>query len=86
MIISVIIVPSTGIEDITDVVESTNSMLNILEPTTFQTTISTCFFIEAMIAVASSGKLVPKAITVKPINDSGTQNWDAIDCAEFTKK
>ena len=74
IIISVIIVPCTGISETTAVVERTKSILNIFEPTTFHTTISTCFFIEAITAVANSGRLVPKAITVNPINDSGIQN------------
>ena len=46
---------------------STRSMLNILEPITFPSAISTSSFFAATIDVTSSGRLVPSATIVSPI-------------------
>ena len=47
---------------------STRRMLKILEPMTFPSAISTSSFLAATMEVTSSGRLVPMAIMVSPIN------------------
>lgn len=70
----------------TPVAPNTRSILKMLLPTTLPIAISLSFLIEATIAVANSGRLVPKAITVNPITDSDTPKLSAIFVAELTRK
>ena len=59
-------------------------ILKILDPTTFPIAISDFFFKEATTDVARSGKYVPTAITVNPINDELISNHLAIKTAPST--
>lgn len=75
---------SNGIGRINPVIPNTNKILNKLDPIMFPITISECFFIAAAIHVTNSGKLVPNAMTVKPIIRSDTCKACAISMAEST--
>ncbi len=75
---SVTIVAGTEILETTEVTQRTPRRLKILLPTTFPITISLSRLSDAIIEVASSGRLVPKAMTVRPITDSLTQKLCAI--------
>ena len=59
-------------------------VLNIFDPITFPIAISEQPFFTATIDADISGKDVPKAIIVSPINVSGTLNSEAILTEEFT--
>ena len=70
---------------------STSKMLQIFEPTTFPIAIFafpplTRQATESLEETASSGRLVPKATTVKPITRVGIFNFLAKKDAESTKR
>ena len=60
------------------------SILNIFEPIAFPIEISPSFLIAATTEVASSGRLVPRAITVSPIKRSDAPKCSAISLAPRT--
>ena len=61
-----------------------NKMLKILLPTIFPTAISEFFFIAAVTDVNNSGKDVPNATIVNPINLWLNPNAVAINVADLT--
>ena len=67
-------------------IPSTNSMLNILEPTTLPTARSFSPFFDATMDVTSSGSDVPKATIVSPIRVSVIPSERAISVALSTTK
>ena len=67
-------------------IPSTNSMLNILEPTTLPTARSFSPFFDATMDVTSSGSDVPKATIVSPISVSVIPSERAISVALSTTK
>jgi hypothetical protein len=73
-----------GKGEIVEVNHRIQNILNILLQTTFQIAISVCFFIAATTLVASSGRLVQIATTVKPITASLRPNHFAITTAQST--
>lgn len=77
---------STSIGVIREVIQRIRKILKIFDPTTFQIAISLFFLRLASAEVISSGRLVPIATIVRPINVSETPKEDAILVADFTKK
>lgn len=73
-----------GIGNINPATPSTNSILNILEPTILPIAISDSPLRAAIILVTSSGRLVPNAIIVRPITRSDTPIYCAISMADNT--
>ena len=65
---------------------STRRILNMLEPITFPSAISTSSFLAATIDVTSSGRLVPSATIVSPIRFWLNPRLEAIVEAPFTTK
>ena len=90
MIISIIISIIFSDMNITGLIApatpSTRSMLNILEPITFPSAISTSSFFAATIDVTSSGRLVPSATIVSPIRFWLSPRLEAMVEAPFTTK
>jgi len=82
--ISIFEEPLNGRGFIVAVNQSIQNILKILLQTTFQIAISVCFFIAATTLVASSGRLVQIATTVKPITASLRPNHFAITTAQST--
>ena len=64
----------------------TKSMLNKFEPTMLPTDMSMLFEIALVILTESSGRLVPRATMVRPINKLGTLHLFAMALAPLTKK
>lgn len=77
--------PEIGIGLTSDVIPKMRKILKILDPITFPTAKSTCFFIAAATLVASSGRLVPSATSVSPIKASESPNALARIVAFATK-
>lgn len=75
---------ANGIGTISEEIPSTNRMLKILLPTTFPTAISAFPFLAAATEVASSGREVPWATMVSPINFSDRPAIGAIFTAAST--
>jgi hypothetical protein len=69
MKISILELELNGKGLIIELIPSIQNMLKILEPTTFPIAMSACFLYAAIADVANSGREVPIAIIVKPIND-----------------
>ena len=75
-----------GIGENRDIKPITKSILNKFEPTMFPTDMSMLFEIALVILTESSGRLVPRATMVRPINKLGTLHLFAMALAPLTKK
>ena len=85
-IISTINAEAKGTETITEDRPTTNRMLKMLLPTILPMAISAFPFLAAITEVTSSGKEVPKATMVRPINRSLRPRIRAMLLAASTEK